>query len=74
MLENNSFLQSIKTNGVTGYHLKMIALVTMLIDHIAAVVIWRIYLASYQITASMQLSDNLADKLIVWVSENQDMV
>ncbi len=46
----------------------------MLIDHIAAVVIWRIYLASYQITASMQLSDNLADKLIVWVAENQDMV
>ncbi len=52
----------------------MIALVTMLIDHTAAVVIWRIYLASYQITASMQLSDKMADKLIVWVAQNQDAV
>ena len=61
-------------NRLSGYHLKMIALVTMLIDHVAAVLIWRVYAASYNITASMQLSDNLGDKLIVWVAGNQDII
>lgn len=60
--------------SLTGYHLKLIALITMVIDHIAAVVIWRVYLASYQITASMQMSGSISDKLIVWVAENQDAV
>ena len=58
----------------TGYHLKLIALITMFIDHVAAVVIWRVYEASYSITASMQLSDKIADKIIVWVAQNQDAV
>ena len=60
--------------SLTGYHLKLIALITMLIDHVAAVIIWRIYTASYGITANMQLSDNLSDKIIVWVAEHQDFV
>ena len=59
---------------VTGYTLKMIALITMLIDHVAAVLIWRVYAASYSITGSMQISDKLADKIIVWVAENQELV
>lgn len=71
MLENSSFLQSTKTTGFTGYHLKMIALITMLIDHIAAVFIWRVYVASFSITGSMQLSDFIGDKIIVWVANNQ---
>lgn len=60
--------------GFSGYHLKMIALITMLIDHIAAVVIWRVYVASFRITGSMQLSDFMGDKIIVWVAEHQEMV
>lgn len=64
----------IQNKRFTGYHLKLIALVTMAIDHFAAVVIWRLYSASYRITASMQLSDNLGDKMVVWVAENQDLV
>lgn len=60
--------------GFSGYHLKMIALITMLIDHLAAVVIWRVYVASYQITGSMQLSDSIGEKIIVWVAEHQDVV
>ena len=60
--------------GFSGYHLKMIALITMLIDHIAAVVIWRVYVASFRITGSMQLSDFIGDKIIVWVAEHQDVV
>ena len=64
----------ITNKSLTGYHLKMIALITMAIDHVAAVLIWRIYYASYSITASMQMSDNLADKILVWVSQNQDAV
>lgn len=74
MLENNSFLQSIRTTGFTGYHLKMIALITMLIDHIAAVVIWRVYVASFSITDSMQLSNFIGDKIIVEVANNQALV
>lgn len=64
----------IENKRITGYHLKMIALITMLIDHIGAVLIWRVYVASYRITASMQLSDGLGDKIVVWVAENQDLV
>lgn len=67
-------MQTFQINRFTGYHLKLIALITMLIDHIAAVVIWRIYAASYHITATMQLSGNIGDKIIVWVAENQDVV
>lgn len=62
------------TNRFSGYHLKLIALITMLIDHIAAVVIWRVFTASYRVTASMQLSENIGDKIIVWVAENQNLV
>ncbi|MBQ6811566.1 MAG: conjugal transfer protein TraX [Agathobacter sp.] len=65
---------NIHNKNLTGYHLKMIALITMLIDHIAAVVIWRVYVASYAITGSMQLSDFIGDKIIVWVAQNQALV
>ena len=64
----------IDKKNFNGYHLKMIALITMCIDHIAAVLIWRVYAASYQLTGSMLVSDNLVDKIIVWVSKNQDVV
>ena len=60
--------------NLTGYHLKMIALVTMFIDHVAAVLIWRIYVAAYNITAGMQSSNNIVDKLLLWVASNQDLV
>lgn len=60
--------------NITGYHLKMMALVTMLVDHIAAVVIWRVYVASFSITGSMQLSGFIGDKIIVWVAQNQALV
>lgn len=64
----------VKAKGFTGYHLKMIALITMCIDHVGAVLLWRIYAASYRITGSMQISESLRDQIIVWVAENQDMV
>lgn len=74
MTENITVTQQEKNSGLTGYHLKMIALITMLIDHIAAVLIWRIYVGSFHITASMQMSDFIGDKLIVWVAEHQELV
>lgn len=60
--------------NLTGYHLKLIALITMLIDHIGAVLIWRVYVVSYHITATMQHSQAIADKIVVWVAQNQEVV
>ena len=37
----NSSITNVTTNRITGYHLKMIALVTMLIDHVGAVLLYR---------------------------------
>ncbi|MBR2046468.1 MAG: conjugal transfer protein TraX [Agathobacter sp.] len=62
------------TKKLTGYHLKLIALITMLIDHVAAVFIWRVYLASFHLTGSLQLSEALGDKIIVWVAGHQELV
>ena len=74
MTDYNSSFNQQNTAGLTGYHLKMIALITMLVDHIAAVFIWRVYLASYAITGAMKVSDALGDKIIVWVANNQESV
>ena len=62
------------TNRMSGYHLKLIALITMLIDHIAAVPIWRLYAASFDIRPGMYYSELLGDKLVYWVAENQELV
>lgn len=64
----------VKSGTFTGYHLKMIALITMLIDHIAAVVIWRFYEASFQIRGGMYSSEFIGDQLIVWISRHQEAV
>ena len=74
MIEKKEFLPSNLNIALTGYHLKMIALITMLIDHIAAVFIWHVYVASYTITGSMQLSNFIGDKIIVWIADHQQIV
>lgn len=60
--------------GLTGYHLKLIALITMAIDHIAAVVIWRLYVASFNTRIGMHYSPYLEDRIIIWIADNQDMI
>lgn len=71
MMKQTNIMQ---IKNVSGYHLKMIALVTMLIDHIGAVVIWRVLQASHRVTASMQMSNHLGDKIIVWFAEHQTFI
>lgn len=71
MSENGNVVQ---TKGISGYHLKMIALITMLIDHIGAVVLWRLFQASYHLKASTQMSEYVGDKIIVWVAKNQELM
>ncbi len=71
---NKKDIIMIQDKRFTGYHLKIIALITMFIDHIAAVVIWRVYVASFSITGSMQMSDYVGDKIIAWVADNQELV
>ena len=72
--ENTSLMQAVQNGKFNGYHLKLIALITMVIDHIAAVVLWRLYLASYDIHGGVYASEFLGDQLIVWVSQNQELV
>lgn len=55
----------ITNKSLTGYHLKLIALITMFIDHVAAVLIWRIYVASYQVTAGMPIPKGYGTKIIL---------
>ena len=74
MTEEPSFLQAVKIGKFTGYHLKMIALITMVIDHIGAVVLWRLYKASYDIRGGMYTSTAIRDQIIVWIAEHQELV
>ena len=74
MKEELSFLQAVKIGKFTGYHLKMIALITMVIDHVAAVVLWRLYKASFDIRGGMYTSSAISDQMIVWVSKHQELV
>lgn len=73
-MESNIISQSNKSMSFTGYHLKMIALITMLIDHIAAVFLWQVYSASFMITGGMQVSGFIGNKIIVWASEHQALL
>lgn len=74
MNENTNMSQPMHMARLTGYHLKMIAVISMLIDHIGAVFVFGLIEASYRITASMQLSDAIGDKLVVWVSQHQELM
>lgn len=74
MMENGVILETNKHTGLTGYHLKMIALITMLIDHIAAVTIWHVYVASFQIKGATWRSEFIGDKILVWVANHQELV
>ena len=73
-MQNSNITQIGKTTGFTGYHLKLIALITMLIDHIAAVVIWRVYVASFSVVDTVQTVQTMGEKIVVWVSQNQELV
>lgn len=64
----------LEKKGLTGYHLKLIALITMLIDHIAAVVIWRVYVASFDARIGMHYSPFWGDRIIAWVAGNQELI
>uniref|UniRef100_UPI004057A3D8 TraX family protein n=1 Tax=Agathobacter sp. TaxID=2021311 RepID=UPI004057A3D8 len=71
MSENSNIIE---TKGISGYHLKMIALVTMFIDHVGATILWRLFQASYKITAAMQMSDDIGDKIVVWFASHQEQM
>lgn len=74
MTENSTVIQASKSGGFTGFHLKLIALITMFIDHIAAVVIWRVYVASLNFPRIMRASEFFSSKIIVWVADHQELV
>lgn len=79
MIENSGVITK---SGITGYHLKLIALITMLIDHIAAVVIWRIYKPSLDVVflenriliGGCFPQNTLKDNLIIWAASNKEII
>ncbi len=63
-----------KTNSITGFHLKLIATISMFIDHFAAVVVWGSINASYGVSGSIGIDSGLLEKFLTWIAYNRDFV
>ena len=56
--------------GISGYALKMIAVISMFIDHLGATVVLGCLYAARSVTVAMTESERLLDQLLVWVNHN----
>ena len=56
--------------GISCFDLKLIAVISMFIDHFAAVVLWVIISASYDADEIMHVSGSFMDAVLVWVASN----
>ena len=68
--ENTMHTTTISNRGITGYALKMIAVISMFIDHLGATVVLGCLYSARYVTAAMRESDRLLDQLLVWVNQN----
>ena len=60
--------------GISGFTLKIIAVISMFIDHLGATVVLGFLYASQRITWITRESDRLIDQLLVWGHDNWEMV
>lgn len=60
--------------GISGYSLKMIAVISMFIDHLGATVVLGYFYATRRITVVTLESDRLMDQLLVWGHDNWELV
>ncbi|MBQ8420429.1 MAG: hypothetical protein IJY37_08780 [Clostridia bacterium] len=59
---------------ITSFDLKMMALITMFIDHLGGMVLRPLIQASFSITAETHINASLSDRLLIWISEHQDVM
>lgn len=64
----------VEKRGLTGFHLKLIAVTSMLLDHFGAAFLYKLIWASYMVTPQMADSAAWRDVLLVWVSQHLRML
>ena len=71
---NMSNTNAASKRGISGFDLKLIAIISMFIDHFAAVVIWGFINASYKVGGSyeIQASSGIMEHILLWVSNNRE--
>ncbi len=61
------------TRGICGFTLKMIAVISMFIDHLGATVVLGFLYAARNVTETVRNSEGLVDQITVWVFNNWDL-
>lgn len=56
--------------GITSFTLKIIAVISMFIDHLGATVVLGCLYSARYVTVAMRESDRLLDQVLVWVNQN----
>jgi hypothetical protein len=72
--ENTLHTATASTRGISGFGLKMIAVISMFIDHLGATVVLGFLYGSRRITVAMRESDRLLDQLLVWGNQNWNLI
>ena len=67
---NTMNTNSASIRGISGYSLKMIAVISMFIDHLGATVVLGFLYATRGMTSALLESYRLLDQLIVWGHDN----
>ena len=68
---NISNTNAASTRGISGFHLKVIAVISMFIDHLGATVVYGLMTASYGMTSGTQVSGGM-EQVLIWIRNHWD--